>query len=91
MRADLYCEHGRLDGLCEECAYQDAKQRNVPVRDHLYRKEPPAAKVDTVDEDTLVDIGEGASVLVAAGDDLPADLMDKPRHPREAKAKARRK
>jgi len=87
----LYCEHGRLDGACEECAYAEAKKRGAPVRDHLYRIEPDVPEAQHVDQDTLVDVGQGVHVLVAAGDAVPADLADKPRHPRDGKAKPRRK
>lgn len=89
--ADLYCEHGRIPDGCEDCAYVEAKKRGAPVPPQLHPTKPKAPSPVTVDEDTLVDVGEGVSVLVAAGDDVPADLTGKSRHPREAKAKARRR
>lgn len=89
--AGLYCEHGRIPDGCEDCAYQAAKERGAPVPPQLHPTTPEPAKTVTVEEDTLVDVGAGVSVLVAAGDDVPADLIGKPRHPREAKAKAKAK
>lgn len=84
----MYCEHNHLIDQCEVCNFTLAVERGEIV----VRTPTALASLSTdrprvrVTEDTVIersDLGEGVETFVAAGDAVPLDLEDLPRHPRE--------
>lgn len=74
------CEHGRINLHCEDCAYERALERGHAMPERPKPEKSPEPYV--ADEDLLIDTGRGVEVLVAAGDPVPAKLLDRPRRAR---------
>jgi hypothetical protein len=59
----------------------------VTRRTSVETAEPETAKTETAKADLLIDrpdLGPGAATLVAAGDEIPPELADRPRRDRGA-------
>lgn len=88
MRGDLICEHGRLTGNCEDCAYVQAVERGRISPDTPKVNDTPTPAREVVDVDTLIErpeLGEGATTLVKSGDPIPVGLENHKRRPVQPK------
>ncbi len=81
----VFCEHGRLSDGCEDCALAAAMERGYV---HPHQRPAPAPEPERAGADLYVDRGEGRYTLVIAGDVIPASLVNLPRVPRDAPARA---
>ncbi len=72
FQAHVYCEHGRLETTCEDCAFMRGLERGR-VSGKLRREEPAEDKRRKATEDTLVPhpLFSDRYTLVKAGDPLP--------------------
>lgn len=80
MSAPAFCRHGRLSDGCEDCAVLSALERGVALPTPVPVLVPVVPEV--ADRDTDVELSEGRSVFVAAGDPFPLELVAGTRHPR---------
>ena len=96
MTAPERCRHERTPGMCEACAFEAARDRGAlppasihdgttTTTDGVPRSPHPVDTRERVPVDTLVDVGDGRAVLVAAGDPVPVELADRPRTRRDGK------
>ena len=74
----LWCVHGRTHGSCEDCQLVRALERGYVAPDRVSVAAPPAPVLAEVD--LHIDRGDRAT-FVAAGDPIPAALVDLPRVP----------
>ena len=88
MTGPAFCTHGRLGDHCEDCALIAAAERGVPVGTPIPAQ--PAPELAMADDDLVFDHGDGRTVLIAAGDPIPADLADLPHRPRSQPATPKR-
>jgi hypothetical protein len=81
----LDCPHGRLSARsCEDCALVSSLEAGQQPSPPSKTSDPARVSVDV---DTLLDVGAGRSVFVAAGDAIPLGLEGKERRPARAKPK----
>ena len=68
-----YCQHQRLEGNCETCAYDHANQRGYPLADSLptFRYVPVIADTDMLIADEGSDLNR--STYIAAGTPVPPE------------------
>jgi hypothetical protein len=58
--ADMTCTHGRLEGSCEDCAFEAAEQR--PDMAHVMRGLPHPKETRKVQDDLRSDTDDAAPV-----------------------------
>jgi hypothetical protein len=80
VTAPAFCAHGRLGNHCENCAMVAALERGHTLPTPVPSGPVPDPELAAHDLD--VELGDGRSVFVAAGDPIPPEHAARPRRRR---------